>query len=35
MDADIQFEELELIENAIVPGSWDWRDHKAVTAVKN
>ena len=30
-----QVEELELDELAEVPTSWDWRDHNAVTPVKD
>lgn len=35
MDSNVQVEELQLDTNAVVPDSWDWREHKAVTGVKN
>jgi cathepsin F len=35
VNPNVEVKELELDANTVTPTSWDWRDHNAVTAVKD
>ena len=35
VNPNVEVKELELDDNSVTPKSWDWRDHNAVTAVKD